>query len=159
MNFGIKPRSIAGLPGIFLAPFLHADINHLIENSISLLILGSIFLIMERKLSFNIILIIILCSGLGTWLIGRSLCGGGPCSHIGASGVIFGILGYLVTMGIFTRNLRAIVVSIIVFVVFLVQGQALEGIFPTDRFISWEYHLCGFVSGILAARIYAKRAG
>jgi membrane associated rhomboid family serine protease len=159
LNFGIKPRALAGLPGIFLAPFLHADINHLIENSISLLILGSIFLIMERKLSFNIVMIIIVASGFGTWLIGRAYCGGGPCTHIGASGVIYGILGYLVSMGIFTRNIKAIIVSIIVFVVFLVYGQAMQGIFPTDRFISWEYHLCGFLSGIIAARACARRTG
>jgi membrane associated rhomboid family serine protease len=145
------------LLGIFLAPFIHADINHLIENSISLLILGSIFLIMERKLSLVIVMKIIVIGGFGTWLIGRSDCGSGPCTHIGASGVIYGILGYLVSMGIFIRNSKAIIVSSIMFVLFLVKGQALQGIFPTDRFVSWEYHLCGFLSGIITARVYSQR--
>jgi membrane associated rhomboid family serine protease len=156
-EYGIKPRTVQGLLGIFLAPFIHADINHLIENSLSLLILGSIFLIMERKLSLVIVMKIIVIGGFGTWVIGRSDCGSGPCTHIGASGVIYGILGYLVSMGIFTRNSKAIIVSSIVFVLFLVKGQALQGIFPTDRFVSWEYHLCGFLSGIITAKAYAHR--
>jgi membrane associated rhomboid family serine protease len=156
-NYGIIPRTESGLPGIFFAPFIHADINHLIDNSIGLLILGSIFLIMERKLSFVIVLTIIVLGGLGTWLIGRSVCGGMRCAHIGASGVIYGILGYLVFTGFFTRNLKAIIVSLIVFLLFVVKGQALQGIFPTDRYISWEYHLCGFLAGAITAKIYAKR--
>jgi membrane associated rhomboid family serine protease len=157
MDLGIKPRSLSGLPGIFLAPFIHADVNHLVENSISLLILGSIFLIMERKLSLVLLLNIIVIGGLGTWLIGRSNCGAGACTHIGASGVIYGILGYLVTTGIFSRNIKAIIVSIVMFVLFVVQGQALQGIFPTERFVSWEYHLCGFLAGIATAKLYSKK--
>jgi membrane associated rhomboid family serine protease len=155
-NYGIIPRTESGLPGILFAPFIHADINHLIDNSIGLLILGSIFLIMERKLSFVIVLNIIVLGGLGTWLIGRSVCGGVRCAHIGASGVIYGILGYLVFMGFFTRNVKAIIVSLIVFLLFIVKGQALQGIFPTDRYISWEYHLCGFLAGAITAKIYSK---
>ncbi|OHD67354.1 MAG: hypothetical protein A2W19_00095 [Spirochaetes bacterium RBG_16_49_21] len=156
-DYGIKPRSASGLVGIFFAPFIHADMNHLIDNSISLLILGSIFLMTERKLSFVIVMNIIIIGGLGTWLIGRSNCGSAPCAHIGASGVIYGILGYLVTMGVFTRNMKAIIVSITMFALFVVKGQALQGIFPTDRFISWEYHLCGLVAGIITAKVYSKR--
>ncbi len=148
-NFGIKPRTAAGLPGIIFAPFIHAGINHLITNSISLLILGSIFLTMERKLSFMLVLHIIIIGGFGTWLIGRS-----EYTHVGASGVVYGILGYLLTMGFFIRNLRAIIVSIVVFVLY---GGAIWGIFPTMSFVSWESHLCGFVAGILTAERYAKK--
>nr|HPL18952.1 rhomboid family intramembrane serine protease [Spirochaetota bacterium] len=121
-NFGIKPRTLAGLPGILLAPFIHAGINHLVTNSISLLILGSIFLTMERKLSLQLILQIIIIGGFGTWLIGRP-----EFTHVGASGVIYGILGYLLTMGFFIRNLKAILVSVLVFMVY---GGAVWGIFP-----------------------------
>jgi membrane associated rhomboid family serine protease len=148
-NFGIKPRTLSGLPGILFAPFIHAGIDHLITNSISLLILGSIFLSMERKLSFVLVLHIIIIGGFGTWLIGRS-----EFTHIGASGVIYGILGYLLTMGLFKRNLKAIVVSVIVFILY---GGAIWGIFPSAGFVSWESHLCGFIAGIVTAERYAKK--
>ena len=148
-EYGIRPRTAAGLIGILFAPFIHASINHLIANSISLLILGSIFLTMERKLSLVIVLHIIILGGLGTWLIGRA-----EYTHIGASGVVYGILGYLVTMGIFVRNLKAILVSIIIFVLY---GGAIWGIFPVNGFVSWESHLCGFIAGISTAKIYARR--
>lgn len=156
-NYGIRPRTLAGLPGILIAPFLHANAFHLLENSIGLFILGFIFLITERKLSGVVILNIIIIGGLGTWLIGRTDCGGGSCSHIGASGVIYGILGYLLAIGIFTRNLKAIIVSAVVFILFVVKAEALRGIFPSDRAVSWEYHLCGFLAGILTAKFYARR--
>jgi membrane associated rhomboid family serine protease len=148
-NFGIKPRTVSGLPGILFAPFIHAGIDHLITNSISLLILGSIFLTMERKLSFVLVLHIIIIGGFGTWLIGRS-----EFTHIGASGVIYGILGYLLTMGFFRRNLKAISISIIVFILY---GGAIWGIFPSAGFVSWESHLCGFIAGIVTAERYAKK--
>ncbi|OHD64165.1 MAG: hypothetical protein A2176_00810 [Spirochaetes bacterium RBG_13_51_14] len=148
-NFGIRPRTVSGLPGILFAPFIHIDMNHLIANSISLLILGSIFLTMERKLSFLIVLQIIILGGFGTWLIGRSVY-----THIGASGVIYGILGYLLTTGIFTRNIKTIIVSILIL---LIYRGAIWGIFPTEGFVSWESHLCGFLSGIISAKRYSKR--
>lgn len=148
--FGIQPRTLRGLPGILFAPFIHADFDHLVANSISLLILGSIFLTMERKLSAVLMLHFIILGGLGTWLIGRS---GYP--HVGASGVIYAILGYLLTTGIFTRNARAIIVSVLVF---LFYGGAVWGIFPTGDFVSWESHLCGFLAGIVTAKMYAARS-
>ncbi len=156
-DYGIRPRTVAGLPGILIAPFLHADAYHLVENSISLIILGFIFLMTERKLSALVAINIILLGGLGTWLIGRTECGSGSCSHIGASGVIYGILGYLLANGIFTRNIRAFIISVIVFTLFVVKAEALRGIFPSDRAISWEYHLCGFIAGIATAKFYARR--
>jgi membrane associated rhomboid family serine protease len=148
-DYGIRPRTVSGLIGILFAPFIHASIDHLIANSISLLILGSIFLTMERKLSLVIVLHIIILGGLGTWLIGRA-----SYTHIGASGVVYGILGYLVTMGIFVRNFKAILVSIIIFIMY---GGAIWGIFPTSGFVSWESHLCGFIAGISTAKLYSRR--
>jgi membrane associated rhomboid family serine protease len=148
-GFGIRPRTIGGLPGIIFAPFIHASIGHLVANSISLLVLGSIFLTMERKLPLVIVALIIILGGLGTWLIGRS-----SYTHIGASGVIYGILGYLLTMGFFARNMKAIIVSVLVF---LLYGGAVWGIFPADGFVSWESHLCGFIAGIFTAKLYADR--
>lgn len=148
-DFGIQPRTAPGLIGILCAPFIHAGPDHLVTNSISLLILGPIFMVMERRLSFEIILYIILLSGLGTWLIGRA-----EFTHIGASGVVYGLLGYLLAAGIFKRNIKEILVSILVFVLY---GGAIWGIFPTTGFVSWESHLSGFLSGIAVAKIYSDR--
>jgi len=151
-EYGIRPRITAGLIGIPFAPFIHASIDHLIANSIMLLILGSIFLTMERKLSLVIVLHIIILGGLGTWLIGRA-----EYTHVGASGVVYGILGYLVVMGIFVRNFKTILVSILILIIFMVYGDAIKGIFPTSGFVSWESHLCGFIAGISTAQMYSKR--
>lgn len=147
-QFGIRPRTLIGLPGIVLAPFLHQGIAHLWGNTVILLVLGTVFLMMERKLSLFIVAQIVFFAGLGTWLIGRP-----HTVHIGASGVIYGILGYLLAMGFFNRNLAAIVVSILVFIGY---GYAILGILPTSNGVSWEYHFCGFFSGILIARSYRR---
>jgi len=145
---GIKPRSISGLPGILFAPFIHAGLEHLLANSISLLMLGTVFFAIERRLPILILFFIIITSGFGTWLIGRS-----GYLHVGASGVIYGILGYLLAMGVFARNIKAILVSVLVFILY---GGMVWGIFPSDGFISWESHLCGFIAGIIAARFYSR---
>lgn len=147
-EYGIRPRTLAGLSGILFAPFIHSGIDHLVANSISLIILGSVFLSMERKLSVYLLLQIMLLGGLGTWLIGRS-----NYVHIGASGIIYGILGYLLTIGIFKRSFGTIAVSL---AVFLLYGGAVWGIFPSGGFVSWESHLCGFIAGIVTARTNAR---
>ncbi len=146
-SFGIRPRTVTGLVGIFFAPFLHAGISHLVANSVSLLILGTVFLTTERKLSFLIVAHFIIIGGFGTWLIGRA-----EFVHIGASGVIYAILGYLIFNGIFQRNLRTLLISVAVFIFY---GGAIWGVLPTGGFVSWESHLCGFLAGIITSRIYA----
>jgi membrane associated rhomboid family serine protease len=87
--------------------------------------------------------------GAGTWIIGR-----GNSVHIGASGVIYGILGYLLSAGIFRRDFRSIAVSILVF---LVYGGLILGVLPSDSFVSWESHLCGFLSGIVLSSFNNKQ--
>ena len=148
-KFGIMPRTAWGLLGIIFSPFLHAGFKHLITNSISLLMLGTIFLRVEQKLSLVILLQIIFLGGLGTWAIGKS-----GTVHIGASGVIYGILGYLLFIGIFTKSLKTILISIIIFFLY---GGAVLGIFPGSPYVSWEGHLCGFLAGILSAKKYSRR--
>jgi len=148
-QFGIRPRVLIGLIGIIFSPILHNSFNHLLANSISLLVLGSIFLMFERKLSLLILINIIIIGGIGTWLIGRS-----NFVHIGASGVIYGIIGYLLSLGLFKKNLKAIFISIVVFILF---GGAIWGIIPVgNTILSWESHLCGFLAGILTAGMFSK---
>ena len=150
-RYGITPRSYSGLPGILLAPFLHLNSSHLLANSLSLFVLGSILIGLEKRRAIAISLFIIAGSGLGTWLIGR------PDSvHIGASGLIYGIMAYLFFIGIFTGNFKTVLISVIVF---LLYGGAVWGILPVNSFISWESHLCGFLTGIIIAKVYSKKYG
>jgi membrane associated rhomboid family serine protease len=148
-SLGIRPRSLAGLPGIIFAPLLHGGFSHLIGNSISLLVLGTFLLSVEGRRSAGIFLLLILFSGAGTWIIGRS-----DSIHIGASGLIYGIIGYLLFYGIFKRSIGSILVSVVIFIFY---GGAIWGVFPSGTFVSWEMHLCGFLSGIIIARMSIRR--
>ena len=147
--YGIRPHTIIGLRGILFAPFLHAGLGHLIANTIPFLTLGWLIMLRETSDFFIVTAITTVVSGLGVWLFGN------PYSvHIGASGVVFGYLGFLLLRGYFERSFIAIALSLIVG--FFYSG-VIWGILPTQRGISWEGHLFGFIGGILAARLLSRR--
>jgi membrane associated rhomboid family serine protease len=141
--YGLKPRHMDGLWGILTAPFLHADLRHLIANSGILFVLLTVSLSFSRKLTFRALWIIILIGGGLVWLSGK-----GGTIHIGASGVIFGLIGFLICLGIFRRDWKALIISL---VIFLLYGGALQALFIYVPGISWTGHLFGFLSGVLAA--------
>lgn len=145
---GIHPHSIFGLPGIFLAPFLHASFGHLMANTIPFIILGYLVILDRVRDFFSVSLIVTLTSGIGVWLIAPS-----NSIHIGASGVIFGYLGFLLFRGYFDRSFSRILISVLVG---LFYGGMIWGVLPTYPGVSWQSHLFGFLGGILAAKIYAK---
>jgi membrane associated rhomboid family serine protease len=146
--FGIIPRTSIGLRGIVFAPFLHGGLGHLIGNTIPFLVLGWLIMLRETSDFIWVTLIAGLSSGVGTWLFGS------PGVHIGASGVIFGYLGYLLLRGFFERRPFSIALSLFVLALY---GSLIWGVFPLHRGISWEGHLFGFLGGILAARILTPR--
>jgi membrane associated rhomboid family serine protease len=146
--YGILPRNIIGLRGILFAPFLHGGLGHLIANTIPFFILGWFVMLQETSDFFVVTAITMLVSGLGVWLFGSAGL------HVGASGLIFGYLGFLLLRGYFERNFPSILLSIIVGVLY---GGAIWGVLPTQPGISWEGHLFGFIGGILAARLLARR--
>lgn len=149
-TLGIYPRSIFGLIGIVTSPFLHDDMAHLISNTSALFVLGLVFLGTEKSRAGYIFIPIYFLSGLGTWIIGK-----GGANHIGASGVIYGIMGYLMTIGIFRKKIFTLIMSILIF---LFYGATLWGMFPffTQGNISWQAHLSGFIVGVFTARSEAK---
>ena len=149
VQFGIIPRSFIGLRGIFLAPFLHASIGHLLANTLPLIILGWLIMLRETKDFFTVSMITMIVSGLGVWLFA-----GVNTLHVGASGVIFGYLGYLLLRGYFERSVVSIFLSLIVGAVY---GGLIWGVLPTIPGISWQGHLFGFMGGGIAARYLAKR--
>jgi membrane associated rhomboid family serine protease len=146
-RYGIVPHTFIGLRGILFAPFLHGSFMHLIGNTIPFVTLG--WLVMLRRTSdfFVVSAIAMLIGGLGTWLIGSP-----STVHIGASGVIFGYLGFLLLRGYFERSFVAMAFSIMVGVLY---GGLIWGVLPGQIGISWQGHLFGFIGGVLAARLLA----
>jgi membrane associated rhomboid family serine protease len=148
-TYGIRPRDWIGLRGIVFAPFLHGNFPHLIANTIPFVSLGWFVMWREIRDFWAVTLITMLVGGLGTWLIGA------PGLHIGASSLIFGYLGYLLSRGYFDRSFTAMFLSV---VVAFLYGGMLWGVLPAQPGISWEGHLFGFLGGVLAARWLSKRS-
>lgn len=147
--WGILPLTVRGLRGILFSPLIHANLEHLIANTLPLFILTFSLFFFYRKYSYTIFVFIYLFSGLFVWLGGREAL------HIGASGVIYGLAAFLFISGIISFNIRLLTISL---VVSLVYGGMFWGIFPIKPEISWESHLWGGISGLVLAILYRKSA-
>ncbi len=150
-RFGVHPHQITGLLGIFFMPFIHSTsgISHLLYNSISLLVLGTILLNTYPRVALKTVLIIQLLSGIMVWFFASA-----NQYHIGASGVIFGIAAFLFASGILRRDRVSIAVAL--FVGLFYGSSILNGLFPTEPNISWQGHLSGIVAGLLCAFLFRK---
>ncbi len=139
---GIIPRRTDGLDGIVLAPFLHGGFGHLVANTFPFLILGGAICLGSVARFVQVSVVVGLVSGLGTWLTGpaRSV-------HIGASGLVFGYLTYLISRGLFARKVTYILGGLLTLMVY---GGALWGLLPRPG-VSWQGHLFGAVGGVGAA--------
>jgi membrane associated rhomboid family serine protease len=149
--YGIRPRSEAGLWGILFAPWLHRGFAHLAANSLPLLIFASLVLTRGRRELLRVTAWVVMLGGLGVWLIGSA-----QTIHLGASGLVFGYLGYLLAVGWIERHFAWIVVSM---VVAFLYGGLLRGVLPGIAGVSWESHLCGLLAGVIAARREKLRRG
>jgi membrane associated rhomboid family serine protease len=149
-QLGIHAREVDGMPEILTAPFLHAGWDHLMSNSLPFLVLG--FLVLLSGLARWLIasLIIIVISGLTAWFLT-------PANTIilGASGLIFGWLTYLLARGVWSRRPAQVVIAVLVL---LVYGGLIWGVFPSGAGISWQAHLGGAIAGVLAAWLLHRRA-
>ena len=148
---GIRPRDTDGLLGILFAPFLHGGFQHLAANTLPLLVLGSLVAAGGRSLFWQVTATVVVLGGLGTWLIAPS-----GTVTIGASGVVFGYLGYLLVLGVRTRHWLDLLVGLVVLVLY---GGLLLGALPwaVDGNVSWQAHLCGALAGGAAAWWWAPR--
>jgi membrane associated rhomboid family serine protease len=140
---GIVPRKVSHLDGIVFAPFLHASFSHLLSNTIPFVILGVAIALAGARRLLLVTLIVALVSGAGVWLTSP-----GGTVTVGASGVVFGYATYLISRGVFTRQMAEIALGVIVLVVF--GGALIYDLLPHSG-ISWEAHLFGGVGGVLAA--------
>jgi len=136
--FGLRPRTLAGLPGIVTMPLLHASLGHLIGNTIPLLVL-LVLLAGSRERSWDIVTGIILLGGGLLWLVGRDHV------HVGASGLISGLVAFLVLRGVFEKRLAAVLVAVVTFLLY--GGTVLWGFVPAGQEVSWDGHLCGAIAG------------
>ncbi|MCW8386060.1 rhomboid family intramembrane serine protease [Fluoribacter dumoffii] len=136
---GIIPRHVRGLPGILFAPLLHANFNHIFFNSIPLVVLSNFILINGLTYYIVVTVLITVLSGIAVWLFAK------PGLHIGASGLITGYWGFLVSNIYQTATLTTIILGVISIYYF---AGIFFGIFPKEKGISWESHLFGLLAGL-----------
>ncbi|MFT4532681.1 MAG: membrane associated rhomboid family serine protease [Saprospiraceae bacterium] len=144
-RWGIFPRDVDGLPGIVAAPFIHSDWQHLMSNSIPMLALMSMVMVFYRRVAIPSIIIITVFTGFTVWLFARD------AYHVGASGVVYGLVAFLAWTGIFRRNLKSIILALVMLVAF---GSYFHGIVPNKEGVSWESHLFGGLVGIFTAFLF-----
>ena len=149
-QLGIHAREVDGMPEIFTAPFLHAGWDHLLSNSLPFYVLGFLVLLsgLARWLASSLIIIVI--SGMAAWSLTPA-----HTIILGASGLIFGWLTYLLARGIWSRRPAQVVVAALVL---LVYGGLIWGIFPNGASVSWQAHLGGAIGGVVAAWLLHRRA-
>lgn len=143
----IVPLSVRGLDGIVFAPFLHVSYLHLYGNAVPLLLTGTFVLAGGAKRFFMVTAFIAVISGLGVWFLGSR-------PTVGASGVIFGYLGYLFMRGLVERNWWNIAVALLIG---LLYGWQISGVLPGDDNVSWQAHLFGLIGGLVAAILFRRR--
>lgn len=147
-RFGIVPRTLTGLRGIVFAPFLHANLSHIISNSLPFLILGALLFSFYEKKAVKMLLISALLSGVLVWIFAR------PAVHIGMSGVIYAMASFLIFAGLFRKDFLSFIISLVVLVLY---GGLIWGIFPNNFYVSWEGHISGAVAGFWLAYVFYKK--
>ncbi len=146
---GIIPRRIYGLPGIIFAPLLHANFNHLFFNSIPLIVLSNFILINGLSYYITVTLFITVLSGAAVWCFAK------PGVHVGASGLITGYWGLLVSNMYQNGTITTVILGIISLYYF---AGIFLGIFPRDKGVSWEAHLFGLLAGFATSYLTSAQA-
>jgi membrane associated rhomboid family serine protease len=146
-RFGLRPGSIPGLIGVITAPLLHGSFQHILSNTLPLLLSLTATLYLYPSSSVRVIPLIWLGSGAIAWVIGR------PSLHFGASGLIYGFLAFVFFSGVLRKDARSVSVSLLIGFLY---GSMVWGVLPIKPNMSWEMHLSGAVMGILLAFVYSR---
>ena len=146
-SYGLYPREIYGLQGIFTSVFLHGDWKHLFNNSVPMLILGWALFYFYKEVAWKIILWVVIMGGFWTWISARE------AHHIGSSGLVYGLFSFLLLSGFIRRHKQLLSIS---FLVAFLYGSLVWGLLPIDFKMSWESHFWGFVAGSALAIYYRK---
>lgn len=146
-RYGLRPRRLVGLLGVFTAPLLHGGVEHLFSNTLPLLVSMTTILYLYPRAALWAIPVIWMGSGLLAWLIGR------PSLHFGASGFVYGLLAYVFISGILRLDMRSVAVSIMVWFLY---GSMIWGVLPIRPHMSWELHLSGAILGTALAIFFRR---
>ena len=146
-QYGLRPRKLSGLIGVFTAPLLHGGFEHLFSNSLPLLISLTMVLYLYPRSAMWVIPVIWVGSGLLGWFIGR------PSLHFGASGFVYGLLAFVFISGMLRLDMRSVAVSIMVWFLY---GSMIWGVLPIRPNMSWELHLSGAILGVALAIVFRK---
>ncbi len=144
-RFGLRPRDGAGLLGLLTTPLLHGNLSHIASNSLPLFVGGVAMLFLYPNSALRALPMIYLGSALLAWTFAR------PNVHIGASGLVYGMLAFVFVSGILRRDMRSVGVSLMVWFFY---GSMIWGVFPAGRSVSWELHASGMIIGIIVAFVY-----
>ena len=147
-RYGVQPQAWAGLPGILMAPLLHADVAHLASNALPLLVAGTAMLHLYPDAARVVLPAVYVGPGIAVWLFGR------PSLHLGASGLVYGLVGYIFVAGVIRRDRRAIAAALLVSFLY---GALVWGVFPLKVGVSWETHLAGAAVGVALAFAFRAR--
>lgn len=152
-TYGVLPKSVEGLKGILFMPLLHAknDINHIINNSFPTFVLMAAIVYFYREIALKVMVLLWLGTGLMLWAYAENT----GSYHIGMSGVIYAMLGFVFTSGVLRKYMPLQAISL--FVIF-VYGNLVWGIFPIKAHISWEGHFMGLVVGLIVAFVFKTKA-
>lgn len=147
-RFGVYPRTLSGLKGIFFSPFIHGGLKHLYNNSAAIFVLLTLLQYFYKRQTWAVIVFGILLSGFGTWLIAR------PSFHIGASGLVYVLVSFIFFKGVQTKYFRLMALSLVIVVLY---GGTVWYMFPDiEEGISWEGHLSGFIAGLILSFVLSN---
>ena len=150
-GFGLEPRTLHGLIGIFTMPFLHDGLNHILGNTVPLVVL-LLMLAFTRPNPKRVIICLTVMSGTMLWVLGRHK------THVGASGLIYALAAYLMATGIYERKVVSAITAVLVGVLY--GGTLFWGLLPiAAEHVSWEGHLLGAVAGGVFAAQTVGRSG
>ena len=146
--FGLVPRTASGFDGIAFMPLLHGSLGHAAANTPPLLVLGAAVTLTAREVALRATAVIVVLGGGAVWLLGARAI------HVGASGLIFGWFGFLLTHGLLERRPAPALAAI---AVALIYGTMIWGVLPGRPGVSWEAHLFGALAGVAAAVLLRRR--
>ena len=147
IKLGVLPKTYIGLKGVVFSPFIHKDWSHLINNSYPILVLGTLLFYSYKKIAYRIFFLLFIFSGVFLWMTGRQ------SFHIGASGIIYSLASFLFFSGIIRKNPPLTAISL---VVLFLYGSMIWGLFPINKFSSWEGHLSGFITGLVISILFRE---
>ena len=146
-RFGVRPGRPEGIIGVFAAPLLHGGFSHLGSTSVPLFVLLAGALFVYPSAAVRALPVLYVVSGLLVWVFAR------PSNHIGASGLLYGLLLFVFVSGVLRRDARSIALSMLVYFLY---GSMVWGVLPIKEGVSWEYHLSGAVVGIVCALVWRR---